>query len=219
MILVVIPAYNEEKNIGRVLRDLFEHGYKNIVVVDDGSNDNTGLKVLELGVDLITHPINRGQGAALETGNEYARLINAKTVIHFDADGQFNTADIKNALQLIDQGYDIILGSRFLDKRSKIPFFKKYFILPIARMVNYFESGLKLTDAHNGFRVMNYKALDKIRFSQDGMAHNSEVISLIKNSNLSYIEIPVEVFYNEYGQGISGGIKIIRDLLISKMIR
>lgn len=218
MIFVVVPAFNEEKKIGRVIRDLFEHGYDNIVVVDDGSADQTANSAQLSGATVLRHQVNRGQGAALQTGNEFALRSGAKVIVHFDADGQFNPKDIAGAVELLDsQNLDVILGSRFLDKRSNIPFFKKFFILPISRLINNFVTGLKLSDVHNGFRVLNHRAAQKIKITQDGMAHNSQIPKLIKQYNLNYREYPVEVFYEENGQGITGGFKILYDLFVDKI--
>lgn len=218
MIFVVVPAFNEEEKIGRVIRDLFEHGYNNIVVVDDGSVDETVTQANIAGAIVLRHQVNRGQGAALQTGNEYALAAGAKTIVHFDADGQFNSEDIAGAIARMNtNNLDVVLGSRFLEKRSKIPFFKKFFLLPISRFINNFLTGLKLSDVHNGFRVLNQQAAQKIKITQDGMAHNSQIPKLIKEHKLSYEEYPVEVFYEESGQGIVGGFKILYDLLIDKI--
>lgn len=218
MIFVVVPAFNEQEKIGRVIRGLFEHGYKNIVVVDDGSTDNTAKEAELAGAIVLSHKVNRGQGAALQTGNEHALGSGAKIIVHFDADGQFNPGDIAGAVDRMSIGnLDVVLGSRFLDRRSNIPFFKKFFILPISRLINNFFTGLKLSDVHNGFRVLNFRAADKIKITQDGMAHNSQIPRLIKEHNLNYEEYPVQVFYEENGQGIAGGFKILYDLLIDKI--
>lgn len=218
MIFVVMPAFNEEAKIGRVIRGLFEHGYRNVVVVDDGSADATAQQAQLAGAIVLRHRINRGQGAALQTGNEYALEAGAKVIVHFDADGQFNPKDIAGAIAIMNrENLDIVLGSRFLDKRSNIPFFKNFFILPISRRINNFLTGLKLSDVHNGFRILNRYAAQKIKITQDGMAHNSQIPQLIKEHQLIYKEHPVEVFYQESGQGIAGGIRILYDLLIDKI--
>jgi len=217
MNLIVIPAYNEENKIGRVVRGLFEQGYKNILVVDDSSTDNTCDMAREAGAKVLSHKINRGQGASLETGNIYAKQCGYDVVIHFDGDDQMNPTDIQLALDKINNNEaDVVLGSRFLDNRSTIPFFKKYFILPISRWINFVFTGVKLTDVHNGFRVLNKKALDKIKITQDKMAHNTEIVKQIKQNDLKFIEIPVEVKYHEFGQGVLGGFKIIWDLIVQK---
>ena len=217
--LIIIPAFNEEKNLGRVISGLFEHGYNNILVVDDGSRDLTAEIARRGGVIVLRHAFNRGQGAALESGNEFARQNGFEIAVHFDADGQFNPEDIKGALKKITDGEtEVVLGSRFLDNRSKIPFFKKYFILPLARLVNYIFTGVWLSDAHNGFRILGPRALKEIKIVQDGMAHATEIIVQIKKHDLKFKEYPVEVKYYKFGQNFGAGFKIIKDLIMGKII-
>lgn len=219
MIFVVVPAYNEAERIGRVIRDLFQHGYKDIVVVDDGSSDDTYIEAKKLGVSVLKHEINRGQGAALMTGNEYALAQGAEVIVHFDADEQFDPADIAGAVErLRNDGVEVVLGSRFLDQRSQIPWLKRYIFLPLGRWCQNLWSGLKLTDVHNGFRVLSRRAAEKIVINQPGMAHNSEIVAQIKKYNLPYAEHPAAVVYHEYGQGLGGGMKILRDLMMGKFV-
>ncbi|MSU75503.1 MAG: glycosyltransferase family 2 protein [Candidatus Magasanikbacteria bacterium] len=228
MLYVVVPAYNEAKNIGRVVRDLFkiEDGFRQIsdgfklIVVDDGSTDDTARVARDAGATVLSHPINRGQGAALHTGNEYARRHGADIVVHFDGDGQFSSGDIFPAIEKLKrENLDIVLGSRFLDTRSKLPWSKRHLLLPMSRWIQNVLTGVKLTDVHNGFRVMNRRALDMIEIIQDGMAHNTEIISQIKKYNLRFAEYPVAVKYNEYGQGLRGGFRIMHDVLFSHMVK
>lgn len=214
MIFIVVPAYNEEDTIGRVVRGLFEHGFKHVVVVDDGSGDATADKALQAGAVVVRHKLNLGQGAALQTGDDYVFKMGAEAVVHFDADSQFDPADISPALtEMQKTGVDVIFGSRFLDDRSHIPSFKRYVILPLARWINFFFSGLLLSDGQNGFRILSQKALANIQITHDGMAHNTEIMRLVKQQKLSYRESPVQVFYHEYGQGFFGGVRIVGDLL------
>ncbi|MEI6807732.1 MAG: glycosyltransferase family 2 protein [bacterium] len=225
MLFIVVPAYNEAKTIGSVLNGLIaiqdevaqiDHKLTpiSIVVVDDGSDDDTFSEAKSCGVIVLRHAVNRGQGAALQTGNEYALTHGADLVVHFDADGQFDPADVVTALgQMRKDGLDVVLGSRFLDRRSSIPMTKRMIILPVSRMVNFLFSGLWLTDVHNGFRIMTRNALLKIRITQDGMAHNSEIVCQINDKKLKLAEVPVKVVYNEYGQGIRGGMRILGDLI------
>lgn len=214
MVFIVVPAWNEEKNIGRVVRGLLQHGYTNVVVVDDGSNDGTSKEALAAGATVLRHELNRGQGAALETGDDFARLSGAESVVHFDADGQFNPDDIAPALQLMAKAKaDVVFGSRFLDRRSKMPWFKRHFILPFGRWINYVFTGVLLTDAHNGFRILNQQALCSLEIRHDGMAHNTEIVRQVREAGLTWIECPVEISYFSYGQGLRGGVKIVRDLL------
>lgn len=219
MLIAVVPAYNEEKNIGSVVRNLFEH-VDNVVVVDDCSKDNTSEVAKEAGATVLSHKINRGQGAALQTGHDYALKVDADHVLHFDGDGQFDVYDIGPAMiKLKETDSDILFGSRFLDGRSNIPWFKKHVLLPLGRMMNKFFTQMHLTDAHNGFRILNRKALEKINITQDKMAHASEIPTLVKKYSLKYVEHPVKVTYHEYGQGVRGGFAIVRDLVMGRFVK
>ncbi len=219
MIIALVPAFNEEKRIGSVIRSLFEH-VDQVVVIDDCSTDQTLIRAEQAGAVVLRHKLNRGQGAALQTGHEYALKKQVQLVVHFDGDGQFQAHDIPLAInKLKDSGADVLLGSRFLGVKSNIPYFKKYFILPVSRIINRLLTGLKLSDVHNGFRILNEQALVVIKISQDRMAHSSEIPALIKKHNLKYVEHPVAVKYHEYGQGASGGFKILSDLLISRFVK
>ncbi len=220
MVFIVVPAYNEAKKIGRVIRDLFQHGYENVVIVDDGSSDDTYVEAKKSGASVLRHEVNRGQGAALQTGNEFALARGARLIAHFDADEQMNAGDIGGAIEKMRQeNLDVVLGSRFLGRATGIPWTKKFFILPLARFFNNIFSGLKLTDAHNGFRILSRRAAEQIIIAQDGMAHNSEIPAQIKKYNLRYAEHPVGFAYDEYGQGMDGGMKILRDLLFGRFIK
>ena len=214
MVTIVIPAFNEAKNIGRVLSGLFELGFTDCIVVDDGSTDATAEIARSFGANVIEHRLNRGQGAALETGTQFAVSRGAKTVVHFDADGQFNPADIPGALELLaKKGLDVVLGTRFVDGRSKLPWTKQHVLFPLTRLLNRLLTGLRLTDGQNGFRVLGVRALGAIRITYDGMAHNSEILKQIKQHGLRYQEYPVEVRYHRYGQGIGGGLRIVADFV------
>ena len=216
MLVVIVPAYNEAERIGRVLRDLFEHDCKNVLVVDDGSSDATARVAKEAGAAVIRHALNRGQGAALETGNEWARQQGAEVVVHFDGDGQHEASDIAPAIAVLrEHNLDAVLGSRFLGVRSRVPFLKRVLILPVSRLVNYIFTGVLLSDAHNGFRVLGSRSLHSICIRQDGMAHNSEIVAELKARGFRFAEVPVRVTYHEFGQGIEGGIKIIWNLILS----
>lgn len=218
-LFIIIPAYNEEKTIAPVVRGVFaSNPGAQVVVVDDGSSDKTARLAKESGAIVLQHIINRGQGAALETGNNYALMAGAEVIAHFDADGQFEPREIASLVAPIERGeVEVVLGSRFL-KNNAIPLSKKYLILPVARLVNFIFTGLWLSDAHNGFRAMSRHAAEAIKISQDRMAHNSEIVRQIKEKNLSFIEAPVTVHYHRYGQGIGGGLRIIKDLLFGKLV-
>lgn len=209
---VVIPAYNERARIGQTLEGLNNLPY-DLVVVDDGSSDDTAAAAA--GAKVVRHSLNRGQGAALQTGTKWALQNGARYVVHFDADGQFEPSDIQKALAIL-RGTDVqvVLGSRFLGQTNELPFTKRYIIFPIARVINWAFSGMWLSDVHNGFRVMTADAARALTILEDRMAHNTYIISQIRKRKLLYQEMPVKVYYHRYGQGMRGGIKIVSDLFI-----
>ncbi|MBI5621700.1 glycosyltransferase family 2 protein [Candidatus Falkowbacteria bacterium] len=213
-IYIVVPAYNEARHISQTVGDLKKQfPPKNIVVVDDGSVDDTFTLAQTLGVVALRHRINRGQGAALQTGNEYALSHGAEAIVHFDADGQHQASEVGQWIAPIIAGTaDVVLGSRFLGTQSNIPLSKKVFFKIIIPLHNLF-IGLRLTDLHNGTRVLSRAAAEKIRITQDGMAHNSEISGQISKFQLRYTEVPVTVTYSEYGQGLRGAVKIFKDLM------
>jgi len=219
MFVAVVPAYNEESNIGSVVQSLFGHVDK-VIVVDDNSSDNTFHIADKAGAIALHHRINRGQGASLQTGQNYALEIKADYVLHFDGDGQFDVEDIKPALEEIKKtNADILFGSRFLDNRTKIPWFKKYILFPPARLFNKIFGGVDLTDIHNGFRILNRKALEQIKIEQDRMAHATEIPAKAKKLGLKYIEFSVRVTYHRYGGGFLHGLGVVRDLLMGKFLK
>lgn len=219
MIIAIVPAYNEKETIGSVVRNLFQH-VDSVVVVDDGSNDGTFDEASRAGAVVISHEINRGQGAALETGHSYARELMPDYIIHFDADAQFDAEDIPGAIRRIkESGADILFGSRFLGGQSAVPWMKRKIILPFARFFQKLFFGIRLTDAHNGFRVLGPKAFRAVRITQDRMAHATEILAQAKRLGLKIAEYPVNVSYREYGQGIAGGARIFQDLFFGKFIK
>lgn len=218
MKIAIVPAHNEAKEIASVVIGLLPF-VDEVVVVDDGSTDTTMIAAKQAGAVLIRHDLNRGQGAALETGHEYARQKGADIVIHFDADGQFDPMDIERGVMMLNEKkVDIILGSRFLDKKSNLPWVKRHIILPFGQLVDRMFGGARLTDAHNGFRIFNARALSVLRLEQNRMAHATEIPQLIKQHGLRYAELPITVVYREFGQGISGGLKVVRDLIMNKIV-
>lgn len=222
-IKIVIPAYNEASAIGDVLDKLLTQFSSNdIILVNDGSVDDTGLIAKKSEVKVLRHAINRGQGAALLTGINYALKQDADIIVTFDADGQFDAAEIKDlARQISSEGYDIVLGSRFLNNNSNIPPSRKL-ILKLGILFTHLTTGLRVTDTHNGFRALSRKAAEIIRIKQDRMAHSSEILHEIKRLNLKWKEVPVTVRYSAYsrakGQKWYGAFKIVWDLVINKLV-
>lgn len=218
-IFIIVPAYNEENKITEVLSKL-TNNYKNIVVVDDASQDKTTDIVRKFPVILLEHKINRGQGAALETGNQYAFNNEADIIVHFDADGQFLVDEIEDLIKpIIHEGYEIVLGSRFLEKKSEMPWIKKHIIHSLARIVNRIFFGIKLTDPQSGFRAMSVDTARKIKIEQDQMAHCSEILHKAFKYKLKIKEIPMTVIYYRFGNNFSGGLKILKDLIFNKITK
>ena len=218
-IWVVIPAHNEQENIFGVIKSVQELT-PNIVVVNDASTDRTGEIVKLLNCYMLEHMVNRGQGAALQTGTDFALGNDAEIIVHFDADGQMQAKDIYRIISpILDKQAEIVFGTRFLEKKSKIPWTKKYLILKPAIIFNWFFTGIKLSDAHNGFRALSKKAASSIKITQDGMAHATEILDQVRAHDLNYSEVPVEIVYNQYGQRFSNGFKIIRDLIFARIFR
>ncbi|MFA5188468.1 MAG: glycosyltransferase family 2 protein [Patescibacteria group bacterium] len=214
---IIIPAHNEQENIFGVIKSVQELT-PNIVIVNDASTDRTGDIVKALNCYMLEHMVNRGQGAALQTGTEFALANGAEIIVHFDADGQMQAKDIYRIINpILDRQAEIVFGTRFLGKKSKMPWTKKYFILKPAIIFNWFFTGIKLSDAHNGFRALSRKAAETIKITQDNMAHATEILDQVRAHDLNYTEVPVEIVYNQYGQKFTSGFKIIRDLIFAKI--
>jgi glycosyltransferase involved in cell wall biosynthesis len=216
-IICIIPAYNEGKNIYKTVQKVKLY-LENVVVIDDGSSDETAYKAKKAGAKVLIHPINRGQGAALQTGNEYALIKQADLVVHFDGDGQFLASEINDLVKpIIENDYDIVFGSRFLQKKSDIPKFKIYIIYPLARIINRIFLQVKTSDPQNGFRAMNRKAIVSIKIENRGMAHCSEILYKTHLNKLKFKEVPITVIYHHFGQKFSSGLKILKDLFVNKL--
>ncbi len=225
-IFIVIPAFNEEEKIGEIVREVLKY-FENIVVVNDGSVDNTSENAKKAGALVLNHVINRGQGASLETGTSYALKNGAEIIVHFDADGQFLVKEILQIIKpIIDNKADIVMGTRFVDGKSAVPVLKKYFIMPVARFIMKVLYKVELTDPQNGFRAFNRRVGRELTIENDGAAHCTEIIVKTLKSNWRHKEVPITVRYDRFGQGIffgkgrgSGGIKILKSLFFQKLIK
>lgn len=212
---VVIPAYNEVSQIASVVRDVTVAGYR-VVVVDDGSTDETARTAATAGAQVLTHPVNLGQGAALQTGIEYAFGAGAEIIVTFDADGQHRASDIMNlANALACHNADFALGSRFLGRAMGLRK-SRHLLLKAAICFTRLTTGLRISDTHNGLRAMTRRGAVHIRLRQNGMAHASEILHQIGKSGLKYVEVPVLIKYTAYslakGQQLSGALAILTDL-------
>ncbi len=220
---IVIAAYNEAHSIGHVVRELVKAKYKNVVVVDDGSSDDTVRIAGQHTKHVLQHTINRGQGAALKTGIDYAVQQGADIIVTFDADGQHRVEDIPAMIEPVKSGeVDVTLGSRFLAKGTEVPLFRKL-VLKGGIFVVWLFYGIRLTDVHNGFRALSRHAAEQIEISMDRMEHASEILSEIRKKHLRFVEVPVIIKYTEYskqhGQSSLNAIKIFYKMLLHKLTK
>lgn len=183
-VAIVIPVYNEADVIKEVANSVLEI-FNNVICVDDGSVDNSAREISKTKAQLVQHPINLGQGAALQTGIEYALLNdNIQYFVTYDADGQHNLSDVKLMLETIKKsGVDIVLGSRFLGKAENITWLKRRILWLAVRFSNK-TSGIKLTDAHNGLRVFNRKVAEQLNITMADFSHASEIIERIAHKKV-----------------------------------
>ena len=220
-VAVIIPAKNEAKKIAEVVRGIknLPAGGYDVIVIDDGSTDDTARESAAAGAVVLRHLINRGQGAAIRTGINHALVNGHGAAVFFDADGQMEPAEIPLLLDKLNSGYDVVLGSRNIGRTFNMPLGKKI-VKKIALIFTRLTTGLKLTDTHNGFQAWTMEALNRIILIQDRFAYASEVLEQIAKHGLKYCEMPVTITYSEYskrkGQSIMGAINIIFDLLIKR---
>ncbi len=219
---VIIPAFDEAAVIARVVSEVARAGYR-VVVVDDGSRDTTADVARSAGATVIGHPFNLGQGAALQTGIDYALAHGAELVVTFDADGQHRVADISRLTEaLVEERADFALGSRFLGQAPNLPTLRRLALIAATRFTRL-TTGLQLTDAHNGLRAMTRRGAAAIRLRQNRMAHASELLSQIADSGLRYVERPVTIEYTAYslakGQKLRDAVLILLDLFARRLYR
>jgi polyprenyl-phospho-N-acetylgalactosaminyl synthase len=221
-VFVVIPAYNENTVLRTSISGLLPFGYS-VVVVDDGSAVPASECLDGLRVYSVRHDINLGQGAALQTGAEFALEKGAAIIVHFDADGQHPAAMVERLIEPIVSGkVDVTLGSRFLDpKDSRAVPVEKRWLLKAAVFVSWMFTRMWLTDAHNGLRALSRSAAEKIVLKENGFAHATEILDLLRRSKMRYCEVPVSVVYTDYsrrkGQSIFNSANILIDLLLRRL--
>lgn len=222
-VAVIIPVYNESEVIVGVVNDVLKK-FSTVICIDDGSSDNSAEEIKKTSALLVRHPLNLGQGAALQTGIDYALLDkNLKYFVTYDADGQHSLSDVINMLDVIkEKKADVVLGSRFLGSAENISPLKKK-ILKMAILFTNKTSGIKLTDAHNGLRVFNRKAAELLNITMPDFSHASEIIDRIADKKLNYVEVPVTIIYTDYsrkkGQSIINAINISFDLMIKRVTK
>jgi glycosyltransferase involved in cell wall biosynthesis len=211
-------VYNEAAVISGVVSAL-RASFPRVICVDDGSTDGSGELAGAAGAAVVRHHHNLGQGAALQTGITYAlRSPTTRYVVTFDADGQHRPDDAIKMVQVARaERVDVVLGSRFLATAAdSMPRARKT-MLRAAEVFNRLTSGLAVTDAHNGLRVLSRRAANHLRITLNGMAHASEVLDQIAHSGLPWREVPVTIDYTDYsrtkGQPNINAVNISLDLL------
>lgn len=221
-VCVVVPMFNEATSVGAVVDDL-GRSFPHVVCVDDGSSDESVRVAAAAGAIVVRHPVNLGQGAALQTGFTFALTDPAvKHVVTFDADGQHNRTDAERMLAIARaEQVDVVLGSRFLTRAD-------YAVPPLRRLVlraatrfTRATTGLDLTDTHNGLRVLSRTAVEVMDLTLDGMAHASQLLSQVAGRKLTYVEAPVTIAYTEYslsrGQSNVNALNIAFDLALERL--
>ena len=215
---VVIPLYNEEGVISDVILDVRAE-FTQVVCIDDGSTDGSAAAAAEAGARVVRHPFNLGQGAALQTGFQFALSDpSMKYVVTFDADGQHQIADAVGMVERLRAGEaEVVFGSRFMDDRTKANFAKKMVLRAAVGYTNL-TTNTRLTDAHNGLRAISRRVVAKIDITQNRMAHASELVAQIGASKATYVEHPVHILYTDYskakGQSLWNSINILADLML-----
>lgn len=215
--VIIIPAHNEERKISEVIEGIRAVGLWAIVVVDDGSADKTATVAAQAGALVLRHRINRGQGAALRTGIDFALARGFTSAVFFDADGQMEPSEINLLLDKLNDGHDVVFGSRNLGRASNMPLSRKI-VKGLALIFTRLTTGLEITDTHMGFQAWRMETLRCVNLDQDRMAHASQILSEIARLKLKYTEAPVTIKYTDYslrkGQNNLGLFGILWDLLI-----
>lgn len=221
---LVIPCYNE----GQVIQDVITQArrtFPNIVAVNDGSADNSADAIRAGGAHLVNHPVNLGQGAAIQTGVEYARAQpGAQYFVTFDADGQHQVKDVVAMVErLRAEPLDIIVGTRFAGQdNSQVPWIKRV-VLKTVVILSPRTKRLGLTDAHNGLRVFNRRVAEEMKIRMNGMSHASEIVTMIDQLGWRVGEQPVDILYTEYsmakGQSLINGVNILADGLMARRLK
>jgi glycosyltransferase involved in cell wall biosynthesis len=219
---IVIPAFREERVIGSIVSEV-RAAWPHVIVIDDGSADRTGDAARAAGATVLTHVLNRGQGAALQTGISFALDRGAEYIVTFDSDGQHRAEDIPRLLEPLRNGSaDVVLGSRFLGTAEEMPL-RRRILLKSAILFTRAATGARFTDTHNGLRAFTRNAAARINILMDRMAHASELLDQIVAARLRFVEVPVHVRYSEYsrakGQRTSGAIRVLIDYVQGRWLR
>ncbi len=215
IVCVVVPAFNEGAVIEEVVAEIKAAGNYLVIVVDDGSSDDTYARIQNLDrVIPVRQKINRGKGAATKTGIVAAKRLMADIIVTMDGDGQHDPGDIECLIQpIICDGYDVVLGTRMRESAG-MPFHKKVANL-IGNIITLLLYGIYVSDSQSGFRAYSYFSATKIDTRAEKYEYDSKVIREIKNNRLKFTEVPIKVRYTEHSmgkpqkQGFVNGIKTL----------
>jgi glycosyltransferase involved in cell wall biosynthesis len=219
---LVVPLYNEATVIAEVVEQA-RATFPNVVCVDDGSRDGSAEAAERAGAAVVRHPVNLGQGAALQTGFDYALSDpDMRYVVTYDADGQHQVRDVEVMVERIRRGdVRVVFGSRFLDERTEASASKRL-VLRAAVAYTNLTTGTRLTDAHNGLRVLHRDVVERLDITQNRMAHASEIVAQIgamtfDGAKVAYAEEPVHILYTDYsrskGQSLWNAVNILAELI------
>lgn len=217
---LVVPVFNEAPVIAEVVRHAAKT-FPNIVCVDDGSRDDSSHQIGTTSARLVRHPVNLGQGAAIQTGIEYAReQPGARYFVTFDADGQHQVDDVlRMVARLRSEDLDIVVGSRFRGGDTHVPLLKRI-VLKTAVKISPRGRRLGLTDSHNGLRAFNRTVAEQIDITSNGMGHAPEIVEMIDTHQWRVAEEPVDILYTEYslakGQSLLNGVNIVFDSAVRR---
>lgn len=218
---LIIAAYNEGDRLEATLRRVCRLPLQ-VVVVDDGSDDKTAAIAMRHDAWVLRHAINRGQGAALQTGIDFALQQGAEILVSFDADGQHCVEDLEALIEPVRSGgVDVSLGSRFLGRTVGMAW-TRGLILKMGVWFTRIVSGIRVSDTHNGLRAFSRRAAERMRIRQDRMAHASEILDRIAQEKLRYCEVPVTIRYSadtrQKGQSSWNAFRIAGELLAGRLI-
>jgi glycosyltransferase involved in cell wall biosynthesis len=229
-ICVVLPAYSEGKVIRKVINSIKKEGFLNIVVIDDGSKDDTKEEASLTGALVLSHPINRGKGAATQTGLDAAKMMDVDIIVTMDSDGQHDPKDIFKLITPISQKKaDVVIGSRMIQKKGMPR--SRIFMNNIANLITYIFFGVMVSDSQSGFRAYSKNALSEVYTYLDRYEFESEMLGQIKRANLVLKEVPIKVIYSDYSlnkykhhsnfssQGLTNGIKMVVRLIENSLIK
>ncbi len=214
-VVVVVRVYNEAPVVGGVISELVTAGLQ-VIAVDDASTDTSAVEIEKAGAFLVSHPVNLGAGGALQTGFESAlRFTDARYVACFDADGQHQLGDLLGMIRKAREGYDVVLGSRFLDGKTEMSGLRRIILRSAARLLNR-RGAVELTDAHNGLRVVARHVAAAVNLSHAGMAYASELEQALTRPDYRITEYPVHILYTDYsrskGQPLLNSVNILAEL-------